>query len=592
MTEIHYWDCLVDILQTMQFQKSKTRTCTKETPVNQVHVLKNSIVRRKIDFENDNQENQEGKPLNGKKSRKKRKKINKQINETHKSDKDKEETLSKILGEDTTVTVEFFDDFEKARSQTQNCDIDKNNNSSSDDCSKSKPVKTSKKKSKSKTSQKNDKLDDEASRIETSQIKGPLRYPRISLREFSRLSAEEENVLNNENIFNGGSKQHVMNNHENFKEFPSNGGCLKKSITEILNSLNNVHFYSNTKNTNIENESIQTKDVLSCDSSARNVPHNYSFNKPKSYGTLENSAVTNPFKLTKDFSRLNLNDPDPKSNAEGTFGLHKPNISDLILSGTDLGDPNLGKIELNRPNLSNLELNDVAAGKQGESDREKGEYILGGSDFGQFDLNTSTDSNIINSMFRQNKTSNKPYLRKSHKSGLSSLILTGTDLSKRPSGLSAPNFPFDFKKSNSFCENLDFSTDHFCSKSDEETENSIKASCDNVPDILELLGTGDQSPIRRDNGDFEDNPVTFELLCTVRGVERLFNLLRKRRVRNAKPDAFIVEHIDFLVTVIKEKNNMTSTAYYGNSYLLFNMDLAMSTLENNTGLRLVAKDDN
>lgn len=772
MTEIHYWDCLIDILQSMQFQKSKSRTCTKETPLNKVHVLKNPMIRRKIDFENDNHENKKGKPQTGKsKSRKKRKKL-KPKSDTQKSGKDlREEALSKILSDDTTVTVHFFNGFESTRSQIENCDIGKNNNSSSDDCSKTKPSKTAKKKSKIKnqnliaqTSQKDDRSNGgSASKNESLESKGPLKYPRISLREFSRLSAEEENVLNNENLFNK-SKQNVLNNNENFKELPSSGGCLKKSITDILNSLNNVQFYSNfsTKNTNvetqnvinvhkdtyIENASVQTKDISnSCDkSNKKNVPFETNSvtseyllnNTPKSYGAVENSTNSTPLGLVHDLSKLSLNSPhlstshiesnnlncskSMKSDINNSLSnqpelktisnpdlckqnLNNPNmnnfdfdrlayskptniksnLSDLILSGTDLGNPKLSKFHLNKPNLSKLELSEL---KKAETEKRTNksnlsEVISSGTDsstnLSKFNLNGSivnnfntseSDStnlfdpnsgeqsfsktkpnlsiylNSTSSDILENKSSeadsnhsvsnfNKTYsnltfnlsrpemrdfnLNKSNlnKPNLSSLILSGTDLSKPSIDLSRPNLShfessssLDFNKlgvnkpnsstfgsssrspnlSGNFCEILDFSKDHFCSKSDEETENSIKASCDNVPNILELLSTVEKSPTNNtDINDFENNSVTFELLCSVYGIERLFNLLYKRRVRVAKPDAFIVEHIDFLVTIIKERNKITSPAYYGNSYALFNAELAISTLQNNIGLYLVSK---
>lgn len=677
MTEIHYWDSLINILQGMLFEKVRARTSTKETPFNNVHVLKNHTVRRKINFENDYPKNKEEKLQTGKtKTRKKRKKLNKHNSEVEHSSKDlREEALSKILNE--SATVHFFNLLNNDETKRENCDIDKNNNSSSDDCSKSRSTKPTKKKSKSKThSDLSNKTYNDCAANQSPNL------PKISLKEFSRMSAEEENIINTENILNN-SKQ-VLNNIENTKDFPSSGGCLKKSITDILNSLNNVQFYSNlnSKNTNVDSHNVtnlhkeanifnQTRNSEQKSPTNEYLLYN---NKPKSYGTISNS---NPFLLASDLENLKLNDSNDKNVDNLLQSLSSPpksNISDIILSGTDLGSSQLSKIELNRPNLSNLNLSEHILTKPCENVSNNDDNIskqTDNSDANRLTLNssakvvknnvcntdltridrkisdhfiqtcikTSSNDSIVgcekrgnlnkditsdgskfgyqpsgNVSFNLNRSEIRDFnLNKSNlvKSNLNSLLIRRPDLNKphenpftlddpeviNPFNVSDSNQKeldemFEFKQqnvSNSFSEDFDFSEDHFCSKSDEETENSIKASCDNVPNILKLLSNVDKTPPNSNLENFEHNPVTYELLCTVYGIERLFNLLYKRRVRVAKPDAFIVEHIDYLVTIIKEKNKITSPKYFGNSYSLFNSELALSTLESDVGVYLVSK---
>ncbi|KAJ8916722.1 hypothetical protein NQ315_013926 [Exocentrus adspersus] len=130
----------------------------------------------------------------------------------------------------------------------------------------------------------------------------------------------------------------------------------------------------------------------------------------------------------------------------------------------------------------------------------------------------------------------------------------------------------------------DANCNDFSSQTDEETENSVTKICDKIPTIVESLSHGDTVP----SNDFEYNDVTFEMMCTVFGMKRLMQNLLKRRVRVAKPDAFVVEHIDFLVTVIKrDKNGLNPVYYYGHNYAFLNSELAFSTLQHNTGLFLV-----
>lgn len=122
----------------------------------------------------------------------------------------------------------------------------------------------------------------------------------------------------------------------------------------------------------------------------------------------------------------------------------------------------------------------------------------------------------------------------------------------------------------------------FCSQTDEETENCVTEICDKVPNIVEALCNEDLTD------EFEPNDVTCEMLCTVFGTKKLMENLLQRRVKVAKPDAFVVEHVDFLVTIIKrDKNKINPVYYYGHNYGFLNTELAFSTLQNNTGLFLV-----
>ncbi|CAH1963424.1 unnamed protein product [Acanthoscelides obtectus] len=62
------------------------------------------------------------------------------------------------------------------------------------------------------------------------------------------------------------------------------------------------------------------------------------------------------------------------------------------------------------------------------------------------------------------------------------------------------------------------SKDIFSSKSDDETEHCITASCDKVPNILELLSKVDVNECT--NSEFKSDTTRSEMLCTVYGVRR------------------------------------------------------------------------
>ncbi|VEN63787.1 unnamed protein product [Callosobruchus maculatus] len=132
------------------------------------------------------------------------------------------------------------------------------------------------------------------------------------------------------------------------------------------------------------------------------------------------------------------------------------------------------------------------------------------------------------------------------------------------------------------------SKDIFSSKSDDETENCITASCDKVPNILELLSKVDVN--ESTNSEFKSDDTTSEILCTVYGVRRLLKLLIDRRIRVAKPDAFLIDPVDFFVMNIKrERNGMSTAHHYGHDYEFMNAELAFVTLNNIMGLYLVSK---
>lgn len=125
----------------------------------------------------------------------------------------------------------------------------------------------------------------------------------------------------------------------------------------------------------------------------------------------------------------------------------------------------------------------------------------------------------------------------------------------------------------------------FCSQTDEETENCVTEICDKVPTIVESLSNEDKEDL---SDEFERNDITCELLSTLFGMKKLMENLLRRRVKVAKPDAFVVEHIDFFVTIIKRDKNKINPVYYcGHNYDFLNSELAFSTLQNNTGLFLV-----
>ncbi|KAG5878638.1 hypothetical protein JTB14_008678 [Gonioctena quinquepunctata] len=131
----------------------------------------------------------------------------------------------------------------------------------------------------------------------------------------------------------------------------------------------------------------------------------------------------------------------------------------------------------------------------------------------------------------------------------------------------------------------------FYSRIDNETETSINKSCDIIPNILELLNNVEdkEEPPDSPTVEFEVNPVTYEMLTTIFGTLKLLKLLEMRRVKIAKPDAFVVEHIDYLVTIIQEKNGINTVQYFGHNYQFMNTELAFSTLGNDRGLWLVSK---
>nr|CAI5832491.1 unnamed protein product [Callosobruchus analis] len=132
------------------------------------------------------------------------------------------------------------------------------------------------------------------------------------------------------------------------------------------------------------------------------------------------------------------------------------------------------------------------------------------------------------------------------------------------------------------------SKDIFSSKSDDETENCITASCDKVPNILELLSKVDVN--ESTNSEFKSDATTCELLCTVHGVRRLLKLLIDRRMRVARPDAFLIDHVDYFVMNIKSQRNGISTMpHYGHDYEFMNTELAYVTLNNIVGLYLISK---
>lgn len=91
--------------------------------------------------------------------------------------------------------------------------------------------------------------------------------------------------------------------------------------------------------------------------------------------------------------------------------------------------------------------------------------------------------------------------------------------------------------------------------------------------------------------NFITNTVTQQLICTVKGIKQLMSLMATRRVRQIKPDALIVEHIDYLVTKIQSTmNRIEFVHYYGHPYKFMDVDLAFSTLSNTKGLYLISKD--
>nr|CAH7768501.1 unnamed protein product [Callosobruchus chinensis] len=130
--------------------------------------------------------------------------------------------------------------------------------------------------------------------------------------------------------------------------------------------------------------------------------------------------------------------------------------------------------------------------------------------------------------------------------------------------------------------------DIFSSKSDDETENCITASCDKVPNILELLSKVDVN--ESTNSEFKSDVTTSEMLCAVYGVRRLLKLFIDRRIRVARPDVFLIDHVDFFVMKIKtQQNGLRAAQIYGHNYEFMNAELAFVTLNNLNGLYLVSK---
>ncbi|KAJ8950499.1 hypothetical protein NQ318_015243 [Aromia moschata] len=58
----------------------------------------------------------------------------------------------------------------------------------------------------------------------------------------------------------------------------------------------------------------------------------------------------------------------------------------------------------------------------------------------------------------------------------------------------------------------------FCSQTDDETEKCITKSCDKVPDIVQRLNNEENEQL---SNEFEENDVTFEMLCTVFGMKKI-----------------------------------------------------------------------
>ncbi|CAG9859236.1 unnamed protein product [Phyllotreta striolata] len=122
----------------------------------------------------------------------------------------------------------------------------------------------------------------------------------------------------------------------------------------------------------------------------------------------------------------------------------------------------------------------------------------------------------------------------------------------------------------------------------ENSEKSDKEKRRNVEGYVRKI---DEPPDCNNTNNFKGNSITQEFICTVKGIRHLMSLMVEKGVEQIKPDALIVEHIDYLVTKIQSAiNNVKSVHYYGHTYEFMDTNLAFSTLSNTHGLYLVSKD--
>ncbi|XP_072375688.1 uncharacterized protein [Diabrotica undecimpunctata] len=89
---------------------------------------------------------------------------------------------------------------------------------------------------------------------------------------------------------------------------------------------------------------------------------------------------------------------------------------------------------------------------------------------------------------------------------------------------------------------------------------------------------------------FENNVVTSELICSMRGIMVLTESAKSRKLQSMRSDAIIVEPIDlFMAKIQSQLNGIKNVYYYGTSYRLLEPDTSFSCLENDSGLYLIKR---
>ncbi|XP_050504217.1 uncharacterized protein LOC114331384 isoform X2 [Diabrotica virgifera virgifera] len=89
---------------------------------------------------------------------------------------------------------------------------------------------------------------------------------------------------------------------------------------------------------------------------------------------------------------------------------------------------------------------------------------------------------------------------------------------------------------------------------------------------------------------FENNVVTSELICSMRGIMVLTESAKRRKIQSMRSDAIVVEPIDlFMAKIQKEFNGIKNVFYDGSSFRLLDPDQSFSCLESDSGLYLIKR---